>query len=117
MTDTVDWMRVCRDIESRCGRPAKAVIGTDDLMSLVEDLSAAANAYVNGGHVEDCAFLPVATNVRVEGTEDGWRQVGHPHMHKGVDCDEPHDCDCGLNERIDKVRDVLRRRPEIWEQL
>lgn len=19
----------------------------------------------------------------------------HPHMHKGVDCDKPHPCDCG----------------------
>ncbi len=90
MTNTVDWMRLCDDLEKRFGRPAKALIGTDDLRHLVEDLSSLANAYANDNHVEDCTH---------------WTTHGQTP------------CDCGLPERFAKAREVLSRRPEIWEQL
>jgi hypothetical protein len=39
---------------------------------------------------------------------EGWHQkcgeIRRPHMHRGVDCDLPHVCDCGGDEARDDAR-------------
>lgn len=39
---------------------------------------------------------------------EGWHQhcgeIRRPHMHRGVDCDLPHECDCGGDEALDAAR-------------
>lgn len=117
MRTTAAILAHCSDMEKMYPRPCVVTIVSDDLRQLIDDLWATANAFANGDHTPGCHYWPIATSVLVEGTEDEWKYVGHPHMHQGEDCDEPHPCDCGLDDRITRARDVLKRRPEIWEQL
>ncbi len=62
-----------------------------------------------GSHAEEFTLRLLADRARVQerivALEDwllniGWHKSGcgetqHPHMHRGVDCDESHPCDCG----------------------
>ncbi len=85
-----DWLKECDDKERFYGKPARLIIPTDELRALITDLASVGNGYANYGHTPDCDQL-----------------IGHGTLP----------CDCGLSDRILKAREVLTRRPEIYEQL
>ncbi len=41
------------------------------------------------------------------GEERHCTRIDRPHMHRGVDCDEPHPCDCKYEERTEARRAAL----------
>ncbi len=40
----------------------------------------------------------------LEGWHEECGEIRRPHMHRGVDCDEEHPCDCGGHDARDDAR-------------